>query len=257
MRHVVFVMSCAAMWLQVGAARAQGEPPGPTPPAAAYPSGAEEPAASAAPPPASAAPPPVAAYPGGAEEPAASAPEVRTEWRPSDPGFILGVERLVGIYAMSTSGNAHAVTVLSLAGNTGFPPSPLTSPQLSAHGVVGSGLTLGGGISFSRWDPGTGSNDAWTAFTISPRIGFLVALSPSLAIWAKGGISFVSMSFGKDPITWTELSLDPVLAFFPIPHVGLLVGPAVDIGLSSSNNSSSTSSKLSNYGVSAGLAVFL
>jgi hypothetical protein len=93
----------------------------------------------------------------------------------------------------------------------------------------------------------------WTAFTISPRIGFVVALSPSLAIWAKGGISYASVSFGKDPITWTELSLDPMLAFFPIPHVGLLVGPAVDIGLSSSKNST----KLSTYGVSAGLAVFL
>jgi hypothetical protein len=49
--------------------------------------------------------------------------------------------------------------------------------------------------------------------------------------------------------------------YFPIPHVGLLFGPALDIGIASSASSSSSSSsdgtRYSSYGVAAGLAVFL
>lgn len=57
-----------------------------------------------------------------------------------------------------------------------------------------------------------------------------------------------------------DLSFDPVFAFFPIPHVGLLAGPLIDIGLSSSASGGSVlqseSVKVTNYGVAAGLAAF-
>jgi hypothetical protein len=59
----------------------------------------------------------------------------------------------------------------------------------------------------------------------------------------------------------SEACLDPVLAIFPIDHVGILLGLVGDIGLSSSasvgGNSSNSGAKLSNYGAAAGLAAFL
>jgi hypothetical protein len=166
--------------------------------------------------------------------------------------------------------------------------NPYATPHLSIHGVVAGGLTLGGSIGFmttsgevetTEEDPFDGStttnrSDApdRSAFIIGPKIGYLVAANSTVAFWLRAGITYFSLAAeeSEDGDTFEQsvngisFSIDPMLVITPIPHVGLMLGPVIDVGLSGKVEAKATGSfsgdseadfKFSNFGAAAGLAV--
>lgn len=162
-------------------------------------------------------------------------------------------------------------------GEDGLNPSAM--PRVTFDFVVGTGLTLGGALAAIStsgqveypYGETTETEDfnETTGFLFAPRIGYLIPTSPSLTIWLKGGITFFGVTVEEpspdsDTLSYsgTQLSLDPALLFTPVEHVGILVNPIIDVGLSGSweiePDSGSTISedfKHSSYGVAAGLAL--
>jgi hypothetical protein len=180
---------------------------------------------------------------------------------------------------------SETALVVDLAGNAGVSGllNPFAVPMLSVHGVVAGGLSIGGTLGFVSASPeSSGSRDSSIqSVTVGPRIGGVVPFGAKSkwGIWIKGGITYTSLSVETTTVvqclsppctptttssssstTWFDITLDPMFMYFPIPHVGLLFGPALDIGVASSESRGSSSGdgvKYSSYGVAAGLAVFL
>jgi hypothetical protein len=168
--------------------------------------------------------------------------------------------------------------------------NPFIIPRVAFDGMLGNGLTLGGSISYfvasgEQESPDLGSGairkqDTPTSsvFLLAPRLGVMLQASPKIGVWLRGGVTRVSMSTEEeetDPdtgqtfvdtntITMVDITLDPQLVFAPVPHVGILLGAAVDMGVSGTiertNSIGGTSVKeedgftATSYGVTAGLA---
>lgn len=218
----------------------------------------------------------------------------------------MAAERLTGVYSYSYTakspdlgdlkGSGTFVNLLWANNASGAQSiDPYAIPLFSLHGVVGSGITLGGGVGYvsssGKYDVAT--DDGFgnvtttsvklpdlTAFVIAPRFGGVIPTPGKVSFWLKGGITYYSVSSTQDSPdpsrvysvelheTGTVLSLDPVVVISPFPHTGILVGPVIDIplggeiatsfsGPDAPNPVSNTQVKLSNYGVAAGLALFL
>jgi hypothetical protein len=159
--------------------------------------------------------------------------------------------------------------------------NPYTMPMLTFHGVVAGGLTIGGGIGYASV---SGSHDAGggttvddpthSAVAVSPRIGYLASMSPTFGIWVKGGITYFSQkeegttqvcdTFGcssasyESSISGIAIAIDPMFVLSPVPHVGILFGPTLDIGVSGTMTETGTADRdltLRNFGAAAGLAL--
>jgi hypothetical protein len=168
--------------------------------------------------------------------------------------------------------------------------NPFIIPRLAFDGMLGNGLTLGGSISYfvasgEQETPDLDSSairkeDTPTAsvFLFAPRLGVMLQASPKIGVWLRGGVTRVSMTTeaqqtdfdtgqtftASNTITMVDVTLDPQLVLSPVPHVGILLGAAVDIGVSgtiertSSVGGSSVKEEdgfaATSYGVTAGLA---
>jgi hypothetical protein len=165
--------------------------------------------------------------------------------------------------------------------------NPYTMPMLTFHGVVAGGLTIGGGIGYASTSGkhdsvsssgGTVSIDdpTRTAIAFAPRIGYLASFSPTFGIWAKGGITYFSQKSesppytdcstgpcltiggGESSINGVAIALDPMIVLSPVPHVGIIFGPTLDIGVSGTMAQTGGADRdltLSNFGVAAGIAL--
>lgn len=214
-------------------------------------------------------------------------------WSVRDAGFILGADRLAGVHfwkatttlpdgqgeveASGTQTNFLAGNSATGDGDDGLNPSAM--PRVTFDFVVGGGLTLGGALGAistsgeEEYPYGeTTETDEYvnnTGFLFAPRIGYLIPTSQTLTIWLKGGITFFGVtseaqSPDNDKLSYsgTQLSLDPALMFTPVEHVGILVEPIIDVGLSGgweyepdSGSTVSEDFKYSSYGIAAGLVL--
>jgi hypothetical protein len=175
-------------------------------------------------------------------------------------------------------------------------------PRLSVDGFVGPNVTIGGSVGFisvsgsanasvmsTGVPPTTGTSTGRdfpdsTAILFSPRLGAVAMLGERAAFWLRGGITyFHSTTETKSTIVTTggrsttstttvttdgtALTLDPVVVLLPADHVGLTLGPVLDIGLGGSSETTQSPAvttagspaldvKTSNYGAAAGLLVF-
>jgi hypothetical protein len=176
-------------------------------------------------------------------------------------------------------------------------------PKFSIDAFVGPQVTLGGSVGFmvtggsskTTTRPLSGGGAEMTserdypdstAFMVTPRIGVIVPVGPRGALWLRGGFTYYhSTTESTSPtssstsattvktttdVDGTALTFDPVLVLFPIDHVGITLGPVLDIGIDGSSESSQSSSgsfatpppsikgdlKQSNYGGAAGMLVF-
>jgi hypothetical protein len=189
----------------------------------------------------------------------------------------------------STSGSSseRSGTDVSFLGSGGVTRNAFGVPRIALDGMFNSGLTLGGSLSYivtSGKNESTlggikSSVDAPTSsiFILAPRIGVMMPASPTVGVWLRGGITRISVSTDSPlfdpqtgaPLTGTvtstttlvDLTLDPQLVISPVPHVGITLGVALDIGVSGTSEISGSSVtgdiKSSSYGVTGGLvAVF-
>lgn len=204
---------------------------------------------------------------------------------PSHSGFVLSLERVVSVYGMTLSNDtrrSESGVTINLAGNNGLTSfaDPFSAPGISAHGMFGGGVTLGMGLGYQHTSLSEADGDLGiSAVTVAPRVGYMVTLSPNAAFWVRGGVTYASETLSLPRTTtscsglsctsststedltlsFLDLSLDPAFVLFPIPHVGFLIGALLDFGLSSSasggSSSSNSSAKLTDYGVSTGVAL--
>ncbi len=220
-------------------------------------------------------------------------------WRADDRGFVISAERLFGLHlhVASTdyangSGTATSTTFMTnfLWANATAADQGLNlyaMPHVGLHGVLGPGLTVGGSVGFfshtGEFEQDAGDVEGASVdlpsqfgFAFAPRFGGILPVSRVLAFWPRGGLTLHNVSTTIPGSSVTEeftmnefgiaLSFDPMLVFTPVPHVGLLLGPTVDIGLSGSieddrdgevTGDDGPTLRHSNFGLVLGLAVFL
>jgi hypothetical protein len=235
--------------------------------------------------------------PGG--YPPQTPPPAPAEWRPSRPGVVITVDRVFGVFSSSGTRSAGAPDVSETSVNFlgGSPTSsfnPFAVPLVTVNGIVGPGVTIGGGIGYasdSRKDGnGPDSKLEMSSFAVAPRIGGIIDLGSAASLWLRGGITYSSQKYvntfvcsvsgtgANETCTQTQktsvldFSLDPVFILTPIPHLGILVGPTVDVALSGKEalelptsfptdpNAPATGDqdfRLSSFGLAAGVALFL
>lgn len=182
-----------------------------------------------------------------------------------------------GVIELETSGTDVAFL------GSGSTPNPFSLPRLAFDGMFESGLTLGGALMYVRTSgkqevaaggsQKTSLESATSAvFILAPRVGVMIESSSAVAVWLRGGITRTSIATqlptsnaetdevpsGSREITTTlvDVSLDPQLVISPVPHVGVTVGLALDIGVAGSLTDAAgdeRAMKASSYGVSGGL----
>lgn len=194
-----------------------------------------------------------------------------------------------GFPTSSTAERERAGADVSFMGS-GQSTNPFAIPRLGFDGMFANGLTLGGSISyivassehqafttFNGTSTVTVKDPTVSTFVLAPRLGVMIQASRILGVWLRGGISRTSISsesHSVDPdtgeqlstsktstLTLVNLALDPQLVFTPVPHVGLTLGGALDIGVGGSyeddDDGQERDFKHSSYGVTGGLvAIF-
>jgi hypothetical protein len=163
--------------------------------------------------------------------------------------------------------------------------NPYDLPRAGIDFNAASGFTVGGSIGF--WS-GTGKtkdepvmgpatetdNGSITMFMISPRVGYVIPISPLFAFWPRGGITFFTLgtettNMGPMPVTTKRRTngfsadIEAMFVLTPVSHFGITFGPIVDLPLSGSRSVSQEPPdptpppddkvKYTNYGLNVGV----
>jgi hypothetical protein len=220
--------------------------------------------------------------------------------------FIVSAERLTGAWAWNESSTQDLDRTHTEDKSSGAVINLLWSnstttgyelPRVALDGRLGP-ITLGGSLGYSRSsgssstttttigstaDPRVTDRDLpkFSAFVLTPRVGWVIAIGDRMAVWARAGITYLHstsestiLDFSTMPETsftrtvtssFTALTLDPQFVVFPVPHFGFALGGVADIGLGGSQTFEESASpsgippaqtwdnKLSVYGASVGV----
>src|SRR5439155_17371307 len=98
-----------------------------------------------------------------------------------------------------------------------------------------------------------------SAFVLSPRLGVVVTLGPKVALWLRGGVTYFQTTVesttttrpatsgdptitrqSKAETSGTAATLDAQLVIVPVDHVGITLGPVLDIGLGGSTKTTAS-----------------
>jgi hypothetical protein len=208
--------------------------------------------------------------------------------------IMLSADRLFGLSFPSVAiedGDSHNKTTSSRTNiSLLFPPlslvqSPYEIPRAAFDVNVASGFTVGGAIGFlsstgKKVEPAMGAappdrEDATiTMFLFSPRLGYVIPITPMFAFWPRAGITYFnigseSTSTGMNPVTTKTtiggfaVDIEPMFVITPVNHFGITVGPTVDIPLSGTRSVTQTPPdptpaaddkiKYTSYGLNVGL----
>jgi hypothetical protein len=176
-------------------------------------------------------------------------------WQLGGSHFVLSFERLTSILSWRNTVKiddsreiaSSGADVSFLTAGVGRTASAL--PRIMFDGIVEGGFTIGGGLGFgssSGSSDGTASGDlpTNTAFLIAGRLGYFLPASESVALWFRGGLTRTSItgqvqgtSSTGQPVTFdstitaVNVTLDPQIVLVPVPHVGITLGPLLDLPL--------------------------
>ncbi len=189
--------------------------------------------------------------------------------------LILGADRLFRLieYAAvsqgsGTSSSTDKTTSISLFGGTGSVFYNL--PRLAFDYAVTDNLTIGGAafahftLSSTTSSGGGPSNDTSKIrlLGVAPRIGYVLPLSSSIWFWPRAGITYDVLTISQPTGTSSSLSqfaanVEAMFVFSPVEHVGITLGPAVDVPISGSlSGGPPTDTSQFQVGVTAGLNVW-
>jgi hypothetical protein len=167
------------------------------------------------------------------------APSSRAEDRTTNesPNFgrrshlIVTIENILGGASETTSETSVADSTSSLNSNGLF--AGYTGPRFGVHAAFGPSITAGTGLSIWAVHETTSLKQTSTTsvMRIAPRIGWIPALGPLLALWLRAGPTVVIIN-QNDRITFIDLSFDALVAWTPYQHFGVIAGPAFDLGIS-------------------------
>jgi hypothetical protein len=191
-----------------------------------------------------------------------------------------------------TKDSGTAINLL-YGGESGFTTNvPIYSaiPRAAFDYVLIPGLTVGGAIGYlhrgssreTTLNNGTTTSvdrPSGNGILFSPRAGYIFDFTPLLSVWARGGFTYYwfksdgtttngnTTTNTKVGVDGLALSLDPQLVITPVPHFGITVGPFLDLPLAGSTKgegsitvgavttsvTNEASTKITNWGVSAGV----
>jgi hypothetical protein len=173
-----------------------------------------------------------------------------------DSRVIVGLERVVSFVTYesasvtpngSSSTGTVSVTGLSLAANDPASASDVfyTVPRLGVDAVLGAHFTLGGAffawtdvsssVSVSGGNVTAPSQDQpkRTYWGIAPRLGYIVNVSPIIALWPRAGIEYHNLNqstinengttVGGGSLQQLAMDLEGNLVIAPYDHIGFVV----------------------------------
>ncbi|HMF41949.1 MAG TPA: hypothetical protein VKQ32_14845 [Polyangia bacterium] len=222
----------------------------------------------------------VVAISGRAAAQTAGAPEPP---RLGDTGHLtVSAERLFGFDYSSMSTSMNGMEVNSSSGTTfsvlGNPAAglftPASFPRVALDGFVARGFSVGAALAVFHYSMSSGTSDQTiTGLQITPRVGYLARVTPTLAIWPRAGITYRHLSddFTSQGTTESSSSFDGLLGSVEapivltvVPRAAITFGPTFDIAFSGRSTSNSpgsspttTDEKLTEFGVQFGLLVLL
>lgn len=193
----------------------------------------------------------------------------------TQPKFSIALERVGGInYTKAFAKDTDDAVSLTAFGMGGPSVSPYSSPRLGLDYIVDGGLTIGAGLSFGRYSlsataantntvvgaGGTTSTSSSTTtqnigslfiYTLTPRVGYRIPVSPDFDIIPRGGVTLAGGSVsngdnqGSEGVFALALSGEGVAAYRATKSFNLLGGVGLDYTLtasaSSTNSNGSTS----------------
>jgi hypothetical protein len=179
--------------------------------------------------------------------------------------FVLSGERLFGYVHTSVSesqggtsvdGSADSIAVLGSPGAN----NEYSVPRLGFDFFVTQGLSLGGSIAYLHLSQEIASSSAsgWTVL-VAPRIGYALAAGPTASIWLRAGGTYRHADSSGTTLNLYALTLEAPVVIRVGAHAALSIGPTVDIGLGGSTSSGSTNidTKATEFGLQAGLLLYL
>lgn len=227
-------------------------------------------------------------HPRAEQHSAPAAPQ--SGWNAAHSDLIVSVESIASFsyYRQTFSTDANGASASATVSGTSLgllrgvvsEDLVLEQPRLAFDAVIGTGFTIGGSVGYSRYSasadydssvplgPTPNVDRATWALLVQPRLGYVLAASPVISVWLRAGV-FILRENTKAEASDDELEqsafglvLDPMLVVSPIPHVGLLLGPQLDFGLTggvtlttNGRESPELDHTRSSYGVSAGVAL--
>jgi hypothetical protein len=163
--------------------------------------------------------------------------------------FSLAIERVGGLAYAKASSNDDSVSVFTIGVGVGT-VNPYALPRVGVDYVLKSGLTLGAALGVARWSASATSNSASsdvgsiTLYTLTPRIGYRLALTPHIDFTPRLGGQIVggSVSNGAGSADASVFSFgigaDAPFAFRITDSFHILAGPAIDVTLTASASAS-------------------
>jgi hypothetical protein len=197
-----------------------------------------------------------------------------------------------GTVSSHTSTTSLLTNGIGLFGTGGFDlangGSAYNIPRLAFDYKFPMRLTVGGSV-FGEFTLGSGQSTVnrngietdvpgptYTLFGFAPRVGYILSISDLFAFWPRGGIEYVSLNVKSpnqgnpnisDSTTYSQWALDAegMFVITPLPHVGITVGPVVDIPIGGSTSftaagsgvTTSTNLTLFHIGATAGLLIYV
>lgn len=180
--------------------------------------------------------------------------------------LVLSADRLFGYMHASETLSYGGTSRSGSSNNVSIFGSPFASfaasyaaPRLAFDGFVTDGLSLGGAASYfwtSSKAVGSTSSTSIDGFMIMPRVGYALALSPASGIWPRIGFSYLHASGSGRTVDLYAVTMELPLVIVLGPHVALLAGPTIDLGVGGSQDQGSTSidAKETDIGVQFGIA---
>jgi hypothetical protein len=167
--------------------------------------------------------------------------------------LVFSADRLFGYMHSSATESYNGAEETGSSSNVSIFSSPLVanaaayaSPRLAFDGFVTDGLSLGGSVSYfwtSAKDIGATSSHSIDGFMIMPRVGYALALGQTAAIWPRVGFSYVHASGSGTTVNLYALTIEAPLVIVLGPHVALLAGPTLDLGVGGSADITGSSIK--------------
>jgi hypothetical protein len=193
--------------------------------------------------------------------------------------LVLGADRLFPLLSYTaisagsgTTSSTQKNTSISLLGGIGLAQSFYNVPRLAFDYALTENVTIGGAVFAyitlsATQSSGSGTSSDLSKLTlvgVAPRMGYLLPLSSSVWLWPRAGITYDSLTSSpptgsSSTINQFAANIDAMFVLSPVEHVGITLGPEVDVpisGSSSSGSGTSTDTSQFHVGLTAGLAVW-
>ncbi len=179
--------------------------------------------------------------------------------------IIVSADRLMGLFSYASVTTSQTIANVTTETTTSGPglsvllggnrPRDLVHniPRVSVDYALSMHLTLGGSVPLAFGLGGkeetkaanvTRSVDAPTTTIVglAPRVGYILNVSDTFAIWPRAGFAYYSASEkatvrdnnnaeGTRTVTtsFVSIDLDPQLVITPFPHFGITLGPVINV----------------------------